>query len=38
VVFLTQLLPSTAHPVRRQLRTLVYSAITDSSELTGPRR
>ncbi|SDD70696.1 serine hydrolase domain-containing protein [Paraburkholderia lycopersici] len=28
VVFLTQLLPSTAHPVRRQLRTLVYSAIT----------
>ena len=30
VLFLTQLLPSSAHPVRRQLRTLVYSAITDS--------
>lgn len=30
VLFLTQLLPSTAHPVRRQLRTLVYSAITES--------
>jgi len=27
-LFLTQLLPSTAYPVRRQLRTLVYSAIT----------
>ena len=30
VLFLTQLLPSSAHPVRRQLRTMVYSAITDS--------
>ncbi|MFC0401376.1 serine hydrolase domain-containing protein [Paraburkholderia rhizosphaerae] len=30
VLFLTQLLPSGAHPVRRQLRTLVYSAITES--------
>ena len=30
VLFLTQLLPSSAHPVRRQLRTLVYSAITES--------
>lgn len=29
-LFLTQLLPSTAYPVRRQLRTLVSSAITDS--------
>ncbi|MCO5400400.1 serine hydrolase domain-containing protein [Ralstonia soli] len=28
-LFLTQLLPSSAYPVRRQLRTLVYSAITD---------
>jgi CubicO group peptidase (beta-lactamase class C family) len=28
-VFLTQLLPSSAFPVRRQLRTLVYSAITE---------
>ena len=26
-LFLTQLLPSSAHPLRRQLRTLVYSAI-----------
>ncbi len=30
VVFLTQLLPSSAYPVRRELRTLVYSAITES--------
>ncbi|MBC8740908.1 hypothetical protein OKW30_005981 [Paraburkholderia sp. Clong3] len=30
VLFLTQLLPSSAHPVRRPLRTLVYSAITAS--------
>jgi CubicO group peptidase (beta-lactamase class C family) len=30
VLFLTQLLPSSAHPVRRQLRTLVYSAITET--------
>jgi len=29
VVFLTQLLPSSAYPARRQLRTLVYSAITE---------
>jgi CubicO group peptidase (beta-lactamase class C family) len=29
VLFLTQLLPSSAHPVRRQLRTLIYSAITE---------
>ncbi|GJG95092.1 serine hydrolase [Cupriavidus pauculus] len=33
-LFLTQLLPSSAYPVRRQLRTLVYSAITE----TGPAR
>ncbi|RFU45400.1 serine hydrolase [Paraburkholderia sp. DHOC27] len=30
VVFLTQMLPSSAYPVRRQLRTLVYSAITET--------
>ena len=29
VVFLTQLLPSSAYPIRRELRTLVYSAFTD---------
>uniref|UniRef100_C6BLP4 Beta-lactamase n=2 Tax=Ralstonia pickettii TaxID=329 RepID=C6BLP4_RALP1 len=29
-LFLTQVLPSSAYPVRRQLRTLVYSAITES--------
>ncbi len=29
VVFLTQLIPSTLYPIRRQLRTLVYSAIAD---------
>ena len=28
-LFFTQVLPSSAYPVRRQLRTLVYSAITD---------
>ncbi|MDP1631858.1 MAG: serine hydrolase domain-containing protein [Caulobacter sp.] len=31
VVFLTQLLPSSAYPVRRELRTLVYAAITEAS-------
>jgi CubicO group peptidase (beta-lactamase class C family) len=30
VVFLTQLLPSSAYPVRRELRTLVYSAFTET--------
>ena len=30
VVFLTQLLPSSAYPVRRELRTLVYSALTET--------
>lgn len=34
-LFLTQLLPSSAYPVRRQLRTLVYSAITEPG--TAPR-
>jgi CubicO group peptidase (beta-lactamase class C family) len=29
VVFMTQLIPSTAYPIRRELRTLVYSAIDD---------
>ena len=29
VVFLTQLLPSSAYPVRRELRTLVYAALTE---------
>lgn len=29
-LFLTQVLPSSAYPVRRQLRTLVYSAITEA--------
>ena len=30
VVFLTQLLPSTAYPIRRELRTLVYAAVTEA--------
>lgn len=30
VVFMTQLMPSTSYPIRRELRTLVYSAMTDS--------
>ncbi|MGH6992801.1 MAG: hypothetical protein ACREEH_05630 [Caulobacteraceae bacterium] len=29
VVFLTQLIPSSAWPIRRQLRTLVYAALDD---------
>jgi hypothetical protein len=28
---MTQVLPSTAYPVRRELRTMVYAAITDSN-------
>lgn len=32
-LFLTQVLPSSAYPVRRELRTLVYSAITDSTDV-----
>ncbi|MDG2523449.1 serine hydrolase [Caulobacter segnis] len=31
VVFMTQLMPSSAYPVRRELRTLVYSAVTESA-------
>jgi len=27
VIFLTQLMPSTTYPIRRELRTLVYQAI-----------
>lgn len=34
-LFLTQMLPSSAYPVRRQLRTMVYSAITEPG---APRR
>jgi CubicO group peptidase (beta-lactamase class C family) len=30
-IFMTQVLPSSAYPIRRQLRTMVYSAITDSN-------
>ena len=30
VIFMTQLLPSSAYPIRRELRTLVYSAMTES--------
>ena len=30
-IFMTQVLPSSAYPVRRELRTMVYSAITDSN-------
>ena len=32
VIFLTQLIPSSAYPVRRELRTLVYAAFTDAIE------
>jgi len=31
VVFMTQLTPSSAYPIRRELRTLVYSAFTESN-------
>jgi CubicO group peptidase (beta-lactamase class C family) len=31
VVFMTQLLPSMTYPIRRQLRTLVYSAFTEAN-------
>lgn len=31
VILLTQLLPSAAYPIRRELRTLVYSAFTESN-------
>ncbi|MDB6051221.1 MAG: serine hydrolase [Pseudomonas sp.] len=30
VVFMTQLIPSNAYPIRRELRTLVYAALTES--------
>ena len=30
-IFMTQLLPSSAYPVRRELRTMVYSALTESN-------
>src|SRR6266481_3661611 len=30
-IFMTQVIPSSAYPVRRQLRTMVYAAITDSN-------
>lgn len=30
MVFMTQLLPSSAYPIRRQLKTLIYAALTDS--------
>jgi hypothetical protein len=29
VMFLTQLLPSSTHPIRTQLKSLVYQAIVD---------
>ena len=30
-IFMTQVLPSSAYPIRREIRTMVYSAITDSN-------
>ena len=30
MVFMTQLYPSSTYPVRRQLKTLIYSALTES--------
>jgi len=30
-IFMTQLLPSSAYPIRRELRTMVYAAITESN-------
>ncbi len=30
MVFMTQVYPSSAYPVRRQLKTLIYSALMDS--------
>ena len=32
VVFMTQLMPSSTYPIRRELRTLVYSALMDPSQ------
>jgi CubicO group peptidase (beta-lactamase class C family) len=37
-IFMTQLLPSSAYPVRRELRTMVYAAITDSNLERHPSR
>lgn len=31
VIFMTQVLPSSAYPIRRELRSMIYSAITDSN-------
>ena len=31
VIFMTQVLPSTAYPVRRELRTMIYAAISESN-------
>jgi CubicO group peptidase (beta-lactamase class C family) len=31
VIFMTQVLPSSAYAVRRELRTMIYAAITDSN-------
>jgi CubicO group peptidase (beta-lactamase class C family) len=31
MIFMTQVMPSSAYPIRRELRTMVYSAITDSN-------
>ena len=30
-IFMTQVMPSTAYPIRRELRTMIYSAISDSN-------
>ncbi|MGB3710825.1 MAG: serine hydrolase, partial [Erythrobacter sp.] len=30
-VFMTQLYPSSTYPIRRQLKTLIYSALTQSN-------
>ena len=30
-IFMTQVLPSTAYPIRRELRTMIYAAITDTN-------
>lgn len=36
-IFMTQLLPSSAYPVRRELRTMVYSAFNDTDVEQRPR-
>jgi CubicO group peptidase (beta-lactamase class C family) len=30
-IFMTQVLPSSAYPIRRELRSMVYAAITESN-------